>query len=93
MQGNNKSRNKEDTAGQKYYRDPKYRTRLVTLYVKGMLTPHERQSVEAALVRVRGVISLVFDAANSRVACRVRRVLDMTKLGQFNSYMLTCYIY
>ena len=41
----------------------------------------ERASVEGALVRVRGVISLVFDMTCSRVACRVRRVLDLSKLG------------
>ena len=41
----------------------------------------ERFSVERALVRVRGVISLVFDPSKCRVACRVRRVLDLSKLG------------
>ncbi|KAF2354226.1 hypothetical protein FHG87_015017 [Trinorchestia longiramus] len=41
----------------------------------------ERACVEGALVRVRGVISLVFDMSKSRVACRVRRVLDLAKLG------------
>ncbi|XP_018006478.1 uncharacterized protein LOC108664413 [Hyalella azteca] len=65
----------------KYYTDPKFRTRLITLHVQGMQTPSERACVEGALVRVRGVISLVFDMTQSRIACRVRRVLDLAKLG------------
>jgi len=81
-QPSQRSANTEEKHRQKYYRDPKHRTRMVTLYVKGMTTPEHREAVEGALVRVRGLISLVFDVHRARIEARVRRVLELQRLGQ-----------
>ena len=40
----------------------------------------DRNVVEEELVRVRGLISIVFDLSKSRVTCRVKRDLGIDKL-------------
>ena len=52
-----------------------------TYCVHLLSTQAERANVERAIVKVRGVISLVFDLPKSRIHCRVRRMLDLSKLG------------
>ncbi|RXG51738.1 Armadillo repeat-containing protein 1 [Armadillidium vulgare] len=56
------------------------RAKTVTLFVNGMTTHKHRQEVEDELVRVRGLISIVFDLSKSRVTCRVKRDLSVDKL-------------
>ena len=41
----------EERSRNKYYRDPKHRTRVVTLYVKGMTTP-----VSTFVIRLKDVL-------------------------------------
>ncbi|CAL4069326.1 unnamed protein product [Meganyctiphanes norvegica] len=53
----------------------------VTLFVNGMVNADHRKLVEDELVRVRGLISIVFDLAHSRVTCRVKRDLSIEKLA------------
>ncbi|XP_076044137.1 uncharacterized protein LOC143027080 isoform X2 [Oratosquilla oratoria] len=57
------------------------KAKLVTLFVKGMVNQDHRRLVEEELVRVRGLISIVFDLNHSRVTCRVKRDLSIEKLG------------
>lgn len=57
------------------------KAKVVTLFVKGMVSPEQRQRVEEELVRVRGLISIVFDLGHSRVTCRVKRDLSVEKLA------------
>ncbi|XP_069954232.1 armadillo repeat-containing protein 1 isoform X1 [Cherax quadricarinatus] len=57
------------------------KAKIVTLLIKGMVNPEHRKKVEEELVRVRGLISIVFDLGNSRVTCRVKRDLSVEKLA------------
>ncbi|KAK3859226.1 hypothetical protein Pcinc_034631 [Petrolisthes cinctipes] len=57
------------------------RAKIVTLFIKGMVNPAHRKLVEEELVRVRGLISIVFDLGHSRVTCRVKRDLPPEKLA------------
>nr|XP_045617613.1 uncharacterized protein LOC123770050 isoform X2 [Procambarus clarkii] len=57
------------------------KAKIITLFIKGMVNPEHRKKVEEELVRVRGLISIVFDLGNSRVTCRVRRDLSVEKLA------------
>ncbi|XP_042866982.1 uncharacterized protein LOC122249875 [Penaeus japonicus] len=57
------------------------KAKIVTLFIKGMVDPEHRKQVEEELVRVRGLISIVFDLGRSRVTCRVKRDLSIDKLA------------
>lgn len=57
------------------------KAKIVTLFIKGMVNQEHRQRVEEELVRVRGLISIVFDLTHSRVTCRVKRDLSVEKLA------------
>ncbi|ROT69746.1 hypothetical protein C7M84_012025 [Penaeus vannamei] len=57
------------------------KAKIVTLFIKGMVAPEHRKQVEEELVRVRGLISIVFDLGRSRVTCRVKRDLSVDKLA------------
>ncbi|XP_045126169.1 armadillo repeat-containing protein 1-like [Portunus trituberculatus] len=57
------------------------KAKVVTLFIKGMVNQEHRQRVEEELVRVRGLISIVFDLSHSRVTCRVKRDLSVEKLA------------
>ncbi|KAG7174979.1 uncharacterized protein LOC121858633 isoform X1 [Homarus americanus] len=57
------------------------KAKVVTLFIKGMVHPEQRKLVEEELVRVRGLISIVFDLGHSRVTCRVKRDLSVEKLA------------
>ncbi|XP_071538322.1 uncharacterized protein [Panulirus ornatus] len=57
------------------------KAKIVTLFIKGMVNPEHRRQVEDELVRVRGLISIVFDMKHSRVTCRVKRDLSVEKLA------------
>ncbi|KAK8397201.1 hypothetical protein O3P69_004724 [Scylla paramamosain] len=57
------------------------KAKVVTLFIKGMVNQEHRQRVEEELVRVRGLISIVFDLTHSRVTCRVKRDLSVEKLA------------
>ncbi|XP_064091024.1 armadillo repeat-containing protein 1-like [Macrobrachium nipponense] len=57
------------------------KAKIVTLFIKGMVNPEHRKQIEEELVRVRGLISIVFDMGHSRVTCRVKRDLSVEKLA------------
>lgn len=57
------------------------KAKTVTLFINGMKDADQRLLVEAQLVRTKGLISIVFDLAHSRVTCRVKRDLSIEKLA------------
>ncbi|CAL4119030.1 unnamed protein product [Meganyctiphanes norvegica] len=65
-----------DSIGRKF---PNYKS--ITLYIQGMVTTDHRELVENELVKVRGLVSIVFDLVHSRVTCRVRQEIPIEKLA------------
>ncbi|XP_037085002.1 armadillo repeat-containing protein 1-like [Pollicipes pollicipes] len=62
-------------------RPPSRRSKVVTLHVTGLVTPEDRDALEAALVRVRGLVSIVYDMGRGRCTCRVREHVSVAALG------------
>jgi len=57
------------------------RSKVVTLHVAGLVTGDDREALEAHLVRVRGMVSIVFDMGRGRCTCRVREHVSVTSLA------------
>jgi len=58
------------------------KAKTITIQVTGLTTQEEREVLERQLIKVHGVISIVFDAANSRVTLRSRPDLSVESVGQ-----------
>ena len=60
---------------------PRPKHKVVTLHVTGLVTDTDRDELESLLVRVRGMISIVFDMGRGRCTCRVRDHVTVGTLG------------
>ncbi|KAF0300269.1 Armadillo repeat-containing protein 1 [Amphibalanus amphitrite] len=60
---------------------PRPKHKVVTLHVTGLVTDGDREELESLLVRVRGMISIVFDMGRGRCTCRVRDHVTVGTLG------------
>lgn len=60
---------------------PRPKHKVVTLHVTGLVTDSDRDELESLLVRVRGMISIVFDMGRGRCTCRVRDNVTVGTLG------------
>jgi len=58
------------------------KAKTITIQVSGLTTQDDRELLERQLIKVQGVISIVFDANNSRVTLRSRPDLSVEAVGQ-----------
>jgi len=58
------------------------KAKTITIQVSGLTTQEDRELLERQLIKVQGVISIVFDANNSRVTLRSRPDLSVEAVGQ-----------
>jgi len=58
------------------------KAKTITIQVTGLTTQEDRELLERQLIKVQGVISIVFDANNSRVTLRSRPDLSVEAVGQ-----------
>jgi len=58
------------------------KAKTITIQVNGLTTQDDRELLERQLIKVQGVISIVFDANNSRVTLRSRPDLSVESVGQ-----------
>lgn len=58
------------------------KAKTISIQVTGLTTQEDRELLERQLIKVQGVISIVFDANNSRVTLRSRPDLSVEAVGQ-----------